>query len=61
MAGKRTTPKATKAPSARKGAGRRWQTVTQEEIAARAYFLHLEGGRDPLENGLRAERELVGA
>ncbi len=59
MAVKRTTPKA---PSARKPAvrRRRSRSATREEIATRAYFLHLEGGRDPLENWLQAERELVG-
>ncbi len=63
MAVKRTTPKATKAPSVRKPAVRRRRAsaATQEEIATRAYFLHLEGGSDPLENWLCAERELVGA
>jgi hypothetical protein len=36
--------------------------VTHEQIAARAYELHLAGaGGDPLEHWLRAERELVGA
>ena len=34
--------------------------VTQEDVATRAYYLHLEGGHDPVENWLRAERELVG-
>jgi Protein of unknown function (DUF2934) len=35
---------------------------THEEIATRAYFIHLdEGGRDELENWLRAERELLAA
>ncbi|MBV8258406.1 MAG: DUF2934 domain-containing protein, partial [Actinobacteria bacterium] len=34
---------------------------TEESIATRAYFLHLEGGDDPVQNWLRAERELVGA
>jgi hypothetical protein len=50
-----------KAPSIRKPAVRRTRktAVTEEHIATRAYFLHLEGGRDPLENWLRAERELV--
>ena len=33
---------------------------THEEIASRAYFIHLdEGGRDELDNWLRAERELA--
>jgi hypothetical protein len=33
---------------------------SHDEIAKRAYFIHLEeGGRDELENWLRAERELT--
>jgi hypothetical protein len=36
--------------------------VTHEQIALRAYELHLQGvGADPMENWLRAERELVAA
>jgi hypothetical protein len=36
--------------------------VTHEQIALRAYELHLrDGGTDPLHNWLRAERELVAA
>jgi hypothetical protein len=36
------------------------RTASQHEIAVRAYFIHLEeGGRDELENWLRAERELT--
>jgi hypothetical protein len=36
--------------------------VTHEQIALRAYELHLLGaGADPMENWLRAERELVQA
>jgi hypothetical protein len=36
--------------------------VTHEQIALRAYELHLLGaGADPMENWLRAERELVRA
>jgi len=34
--------------------------VTADQIAERAYFLHLAGGADPLQNWLAAERELVG-
>ena len=32
-----------------------------EHVATRAYYIHLEAGGDPLENWLRAERELVAA
>ena len=35
--------------------------LTWEHVATRAYYIHLEGGGDPLENWLRAERELVAA
>jgi hypothetical protein len=63
MAAKRTESKTSKAPTARKPAIRRKRTptITHEDIATRAYYLHLEGGHDPLENWVRAERELVGA
>ena len=33
--------------------------LTWEHVAERAYYIHLEAGGDPLENWLRAERELV--
>jgi hypothetical protein len=59
VATKRTAEK--KAP-ARKPATRRSKRVTeitQEQIAERAYFLHLERGGDPFENWLNAEQELV--
>jgi hypothetical protein len=36
-------------------------TITHDDIAVRAYYLHLEGGGDPLENWVRAERELAAA
>ena len=43
-------------------AGRRAAPVSHEQIALRAYELHLLGaGADPMENWLRAERELVAA
>lgn len=63
MATKRTESKSAKAPSVRKPTVRRKRTpkVTYEDIATRAYYLHLEGGHDPHENWFRAERELVGA
>jgi hypothetical protein len=36
--------------------------ITHEQIALRAYELHLLGaGADPMDNWLRAERELVSA
>jgi hypothetical protein len=65
MPAKRTESKTTKAPAARKPAVRRKRTpapeitVTREDIATRAYYIHLEGGHDPFENWLRAEAELT--
>ncbi|HEY6960991.1 MAG TPA: hypothetical protein VI408_03795 [Gaiellaceae bacterium] len=35
--------------------------LTWEDVATRAYYIHLEVGGEPLENWLRAERELVAA
>jgi hypothetical protein len=61
MTARRATPKTTKAPAARKPTLRRKRAraLTHEEIATRAYYLHLEGGSDPLDNWLRAEQELA--
>ena len=36
-------------------------TPTFDDIATRAYYIHLEAGGDPFENWIRAERELVAA
>jgi len=48
-------------PRARKRAAAP-ERVTHEQIALRAYELHLLGaGADPMDNWLRAERELVSA
>jgi len=56
----RRTRRAVK-PSARKRASAS-APVSHEQIALRAYELHLLGvGADPMENWLRAERELVAA
>jgi hypothetical protein len=35
--------------------------LTWDTVATRAYYLSLETGSDPLENWLRAERELLAA
>lgn len=64
MAAKRTESKTSKAPAARKPATRRKRVATTpavsiEDIATRAYYIHLEGGHDPFENWLRAESELA--
>jgi hypothetical protein len=66
MPAKRTESKTSKAPSTRKPAIRRKKAasiveVPREDIATRAYYIHLEGGHDPLENWLRAEAELATA
>ena len=64
MPPKRTdSSKTTKKPAVRKPSIRRKRTTTatHDEIATRAYFIHLEGGGDPFENWIRAERELVHA
>jgi hypothetical protein len=67
MPAKRTESKTSKAPAARKPAVRRKRVPTpeisasHEDIATRAYYLHLEGGDDPFENWLRAEAELTTA
>jgi hypothetical protein len=63
MATKRTEPRTAKTTAVRKPAIRRKRAVkvTQDDIATRAYYIHLEGGHDPFENWVRAERELVSA
>jgi hypothetical protein len=35
--------------------------IVFEDIATRAYYIHLEEGGDPESNWLRAERELLAA
>ena len=66
MPAKRTESKSSKAPSMRKPAVRRKRVapiteVSHDDIATRAYYIHLEGGHDPFENWLRAEAELTTA
>ena len=57
----------TRKPAARKTSTRRTTQKTEtieltwDHVATRAYYIHLEDGGDPLENWLRAERELVAA
>ena len=62
MPAKRTEKTSSKAPATPKPATRRKRTatITHEDIAVRAYYLHTEGGHDPHENWIRAERELAG-
>ena len=65
----RTARRTTKTAAARRATGltrRRRATapapITHEQIALRAYEIHLEGSEgDALAHWLRAERELVGA
>jgi hypothetical protein len=61
MPAKPTAPKVKKTAAARKPVIRRKRstTTTYEDVATRAYYLHLEGGSDPLENWVRAEQELA--
>jgi hypothetical protein len=57
----KTSKSATRRPRLRKPKVER-QKPTQDEIAQRAYFIHLEeSGSDPLGNWLRAEHELTAA
>jgi hypothetical protein len=56
--------KTARKPAVRKpAASRKKKTApTYEDVAMRAYFIHLEGsGAGDLENWLRAERELASA
>ena len=39
----------------------RRRAVTHDDIAMRAYELHLAGGQDPFDNWVAAERELLSA
>ena len=56
------TRRVIKPGSRRRAAAAAAEPVTHEQIALRAYELHLLGeGSDPMENWLKAERELVAA
>jgi Protein of unknown function (DUF2934) len=35
--------------------------LSWDHVATRAYYIHLEAGGDPVENWMRAERELISA
>jgi len=68
MPRKATEAAATSKPAAKKKATTTRRTtkkatepivLTWEDVATRAYYIHLEQGGDPTENWLRAERELV--
>ena len=69
MPRKATEAAATKKPAAAKRTVTRRTKKTEteaivttwEHVATRAYYIHLDGGEDPVENWLRAEQELVAA
>jgi hypothetical protein len=57
---KTVAPKRAAASSARAKKEETAVAVADADVAERAYYLHLEGGHDPHENWVRAERELKG-
>jgi DUF2934 family protein len=57
----KVTKTTTRKPAVRRTARKKTVEVTQEHIATRAYFIHLEEGGDAQSNWLRAEHELVPA
>jgi hypothetical protein len=69
MPRKATEAAATKKPAApKRTVTRRTKTteteaivLTWEHVATRAYYISLDEGGDPIENWLRAERELIAA
>ena len=67
MPRKATEAAATKKTAAKKTITRRTKKATEpivltwEDIATRAYYIHLEEGGEPAENWMRAERELATA
>jgi hypothetical protein len=69
MPRKATEAAATEKPAAKKRTVTRRKKVEAtepivlqwEDVATRAYYIHLEQGGDPFENWLRAEQELVAA
>ena len=69
MPRKATEAAATTKPAAKRTVTRRTKKVearepivlVREHVATRAYYIHLEEGGDPVENWLRAERELIAA
>jgi hypothetical protein len=65
---KKATEGAAKKPAAKKTVARRKKAeaaqpieLSWDHVATRAYYIGLETGGDPVENWLRAERELVAA
>ena len=51
----------TRKPAAKRATRKKPVEFAHDNIAVRAYFIHLEEGGDPQSNWLRAERELVPA
>ena len=65
---KKTTEAAAKKPVPKKTVTRRKKVeetqpleLSWDHVATRAYYIGLESGGDPIENWLRAERELIPA
>ena len=67
MPRKATEAAATTKTAAKKTSTRRTKKATEpivltwEDVATRAYYIHLEEGGDPQENWMRAEHELAPA
>jgi len=61
MPPKKETTTKTKAAAVKRTVTRhkKQPAVSEEMIATRAYFLHLETGGDAFENWLQAERDLI--
>jgi hypothetical protein len=57
----KVTKTTTRKPAPKRTTRKKKVDITQEHIATRAYYIHLEEGGDPHANWLRAERELVPA
>jgi hypothetical protein len=57
----KATSTTTRKPATKRTTRKKKVEITQEHIATRAYYIHLEEGGDAYANWLRAERELVPA
>lgn len=57
----KVTKTTTRKPATKRTTRAKKVEITQEHIATRAYYIHLEEGGDAYENWVRAERELVPA
>jgi len=56
-----TRKRTSAAPAAKPRTRTRRRKPTHDQIAARAYFIALDGGGDEIANWLQAERELTAA